>query len=175
LRLFTAISIPEDISNSVFELSSGLPDVRSTLPENIHLTLNFIGDANPNQFLDITESLYEVGAEPFSIHLEHISFFDHSSSGVLYVGVSQSKELLDLQKKIHSNLIRLNLKIQKRTYTPHVTFARFKEVQPKNLFHFLQEYSNFSTAPFVVDGFHLYSSVLKPQGSVYTIENSYPL
>ncbi len=175
MRLFTAVSIPEDISNTIFELSLGLPDARPVPPENIHLTLNFIGDVNPNQFLDLFESLAEVSARPFSIRLNGISFFDQSASGVLYVGVHPSKELLDLQKEIHACLTKLKFKIPKRTYTPHVTFARFKEVQPKNLFVFLQEHSNFSTQPFTVQSFELYSSVLKPQGSVYTVESSYPL
>ena len=65
---------------------------------------------------------------------------------------------------------------ERRKFAPHITLARFKRGVPAaRVAEFLSLNALFKSAPFVVTQFHLYSSLLRPEGALHRIEASYPL
>ena len=80
-----------------------------------------------------------------------------------------------LQRKIETALQRAGLPPEQRKFVPHVTLARLRGSPRGRVMDFLTDHALYASAPFDVDGFILYSSVLTPNGSLYSAERAYRL
>lgn len=175
-RLFVAIPLPETIQIQLSMLQSGLQGARWISPENIHLTLRFIGEVRNDLASDIDMALDEIRAPAFDLELDGIGNFARGKHPhALWVAVGKSEPLLHLQAKIESALVRLGLDPEARKYTPHVTVARLKDVRKGRVEDWAAAHGAFRTPPFPVDRFALFSSHLKSEGALYIEEASYPL
>jgi 2'-5' RNA ligase len=176
IRLFIAITLPELFLNAIEAICRGLPGVRWVKRDLIHLTLNFIGEVERERFLDLRDSLNEIAASSFELRIRGVGqFMRRDRSGVIWVGVESSEELIELQKKI-TNLLKLHhIKVEKRDFEPHITIARVKSVSKKEILEYMNEYSGFETEPCTVTEFALYSSLLRPDGPLHTVEAAYRL
>lgn len=175
MRLFTCIQLEKNILESLDEISGGVDNVRWTSPDNRHLTLNFIGEVRPSFLDEITESLSSFQIEPFELNLKGVgTFFQKQQAGVIYAGVTQNKSLIHLQKKARKSLLDIGIPIKEKNFFPHITLGRFKSISLENLNSYISQYIDFHSTNFIVDGFYLMSSVLKPEGSVYTEEHYFP-
>jgi len=176
IRLFTAIPLPELVRNQLGLLQSGLQGARWIKPENIHLTLRFVGEVRNDLASDIDMALAEISAPGFELALDDIGSFSHGKQPhSLWAGVSKSEPLMHLQAKIESALVRTGLEPETRKFSPHVTIARLKEMRPNRIETWLADHGGFRTEPFRVDHFALFSSFLKSEGALYIEEASYPL
>ncbi len=173
-RLFVALDLPERIQDRIQRLCSGLPNARWVSPDQLHLTLCFIGEVDGVTFQEIREALAEVTAEPFSMHFDGVGFFPpRGKPRVVWVGVAKNKELSNLQRKIHNQLVRLQLPLEKRKFHPHVTFGRLKNTPVSKVGQYLERNSLFITDDFSVDVFRLNSSTLSSKGAVHVVESDY--
>ena len=59
MRLFVALDLPEDLRDRLTHLQQGVPAARWVPPENMHLTLRFIGEVDGHQARDIDAALAE--------------------------------------------------------------------------------------------------------------------
>ena len=75
MRLFVAIDLPETVKERLAMICCGLPGARWVKPEQLHLTLRFIGEVNGDRFLDIRDNLMEVSSESFPLQLQGVGFF----------------------------------------------------------------------------------------------------
>ena len=176
IRLFVAIPLPELVRTQLTMLQSGLQGARWIKPDNIHLTLHFIGEVRNDLAGDIDTALADITAPAFTLELIDIgSFARGKRPHALWAGVAKSEPLLHLQAKIESTLVRAGLEAGERKFSPHITIARLKEMRPNRVEAWVVDHSAFRTAPFEVDRFALFSSVLKPDGALYIEEASYPL
>ena len=63
---------------------------------------------------------------------------------------------------------------ERRKFQPHVTLGRFREPPPQQrLASFIAGRALFRGEPFMVSGFSLYSSVLRPEGALHVREAVY--
>ena len=46
MRLFVALSLPETVQDRLSDLCQGVPSAKWVAPENLHLTLRFIGEVD---------------------------------------------------------------------------------------------------------------------------------
>jgi len=83
--------------------------------------------------------------------------------------------LVHLQRKIETALQRIGLPAEERKFSPHVTLARLRASPREKVVQFLTHHALFSSGPFQVDHFVLFSSHLGSGGSVYHAERIYPL
>ena len=176
IRLFVAVPLPELVRTRLSMLQSGLQGARWIKPENVHLTLRFIGEVRNDLASDIDMALSEIAAPAFTLELDGVNSFSRGRHPhTLWVGMAKSEPLTHLQAKIEATLVRAGLEAEARNFSPHITIARLKEMRPNRVAAWAAEHGAFRTAPFAVDRFALFSSFLKPDGAVHMEEASYPL
>ena len=175
-RLFIAVDLPNDIRNSLGNMSFGIPGARWVDPQQIHLTVRFIGEVDGSAFLDIKESLDQVESAPFPLQLKGVGHFPpRGKPRVLWVGIEQSQPLQSLKKRIDAVLSGVGLEPEGRKFSPHITLARLKNSPVQKVANFLAGNGLFSQEPFEVSDFKLYSSTLTPKGAIHKVEKVYPL
>jgi 2'-5' RNA ligase len=176
MRLFIAVDLPENVKEPLARLCCGLPGARWVKPEQLHLTLRFIGEVDGGMFHDIREGLAEIVGKSFTLQLDGVGFFPpRGKPRVVWIGLQQSEELLQLRNRIESCLVSLGLEPERRKFAPHITLARLKNTPPAKVGRFLENHSLFLSAPFTVEEFYLYSSQLGRNGAIHRIEAGYPL
>lgn len=176
MRLFVAIDLPDRVKQAVATLCRGAAGVRWLPPEQLHLTLRFIGEADDAVEGAIRRGLAEVGSPPFPLTLRGVGCFPSPQRPrVLWVGLGGSDPLERLQQQVEAAVITAGLPAEGRHFSPHITLARLREQRGTELIPFLTRNAPFESEPFTVDAFHLYSSILTPQGAIHRREASYPL
>ncbi len=176
-RLFVALDLPSDVKKSLEPLARGLGDVRWTLPEQQHLTLRFIGEVENGRANDVADVLSLVPGMPFDLQLKGIGHFPpRGEPKVVWAGVTKSRELKDLKRRIDKALKQAGIDADQQKYAPHVTLARLRRPPTQaGLATYLMRHSLYQSQPFSVSGFNLYSSWLQPEGPDYQLEASYQL
>jgi len=175
-RLFVAIDPPSTIRDQIALLCCGLPGARWTPPEQLHLTLCFIGEVSSSAFLDIREALAEITFPVFALRLQGLGFFPpRGQPRVVWAGVAHSEPLAVLQRKITTRLFALGFEPENRKFSPHLTLARLNQTPPARVGRYLQEHGLFASSEFEVDRFLLYSSILGRKGAAHSVEQKYRL
>lgn len=175
-RLFVAIDLPPVIRQRLSSLCCGLPGARWADPEQMHLTLRFIGEVNSSVFQLVREALTEVRSEPFALQLEGIGFFPpRGRPRVAWVGIRKNEQLVHLRNRIESVLVRTGLTPEGRKFSPHITLARLNNTPGTRIGAYLAHNGMFLTEEFPVREFYLYSSVLNSRGARHYVEQRYVL
>lgn len=176
VRLFTAIDLPEEVRGALIALCHGIPGVRWVRPEQLHLTLRFIGAVDQERFAAIRERLSALDAPPLPVTLNRVGTFPRSGPPrVLWAGIEQSGALVSLRDRIEELLVAAGCEPETRSFFPHVTLARLRDIPRSMVGTYLARHASFSAGPFGVEQFLLYSSALFRQGSIHTVEQRYPL
>lgn len=176
MRLFIAVSLPEDVRAVLAALANGLPGARWVDPDNLHLTLRFLGDVARADAADVDEALARVRAPGFEMTLAGLGHFGAGRKvRALWVGVARNPALMYLQERIEQALARAGQPPEGRKFKPHVTLARFKSNPGARLQRYLADHNLVRAGPFPVESFDLYSSFPSARGAIYRVEASYPL
>jgi 2'-5' RNA ligase len=177
MRLFVGIELPPDVRRRLAGLASGLPGARWVPPENLHISLRFIGEVDNHHAEDIDAVLAGIHAPAFELSLSGIGFFDSGPRvHAVWAGVGRSEALAFLHDKVESAVVRAGLEPERRKFKPHVTLARLKETPPRErLAAFMEHHEPFRCEPFEVAHFTLFRSHLGNEGSHYEPLSEYPL
>ncbi|MGH2582603.1 MAG: RNA 2',3'-cyclic phosphodiesterase [Anaerolineales bacterium] len=179
VRAFVALELPAEIQSRLNEIIShlkrdldGLP-MRWVKPENIHLTLKFIGDLAEEQTQEVSH-LVETeakGQKPFEVALSKLGVFpDVRRPRVLWVGLHAPHALPDFQQRLEQGLGAMGYEREQRRFSPHLTMARFKRSLNRAGLDALRsslERTNLNPSGGIVDSITLFKSELKPDGPVY--------
>ena len=175
-RLFIAVDPPGTIKKNLETMSFGIPGARWVAPEQLHLTVRFIGDVDGALFHDIRNLLEEVTIPPFVIQIKGVGHFPpRGKPRVIWAGLEKIDPGQVLRKIIDSVLMKVGLEPEGRKFSPHITLARLKNTPLNKVPNFLAGNSLFSQEPFQVHDFKLYSSTLTQKGAVHTVERIYSL
>ena len=132
MRAFVAVTIPKPYRDALAAEATSLGRVsrhiRTVTPENLHLTLAFLGDV-PAQSTDSVQSGMQAaarGRHPFSIGFSGGGTFPaNREPRVAWAGISGETEALrDLQAAVLEAVRGLGLRVDRRPFSPHVTLAR---------------------------------------------------
>lgn len=168
--------MPETVKNNLSLMAFGIPGAKWVAPEQLHLTVRFIGEVDGGLFRDIKEILGEIHFASFSLQLKGVGYFPpRGAPRVLWIGLEKSEPLQLLRKKIDTALLRVRIEPEGRKFSPHITLARLKNSPVNKIANFLSGNGLFSQEPFQVEDFKLYSSVLSPKGAYHKVERIYPL
>ena len=176
MRSFIAIELPESIQSALSDIQKDFRksdvDVRWVKPENIHLTLKFLGTIEESMARSITDVLQKVSGNyrTFTMTLSGVGVFPHSRSPrVVWVGSKDSDILIDLQRDIEEGLASLGFEREKRKYTAHLTLGRVKSSRGNHaLMEKAETYREREFGSFDVGTISLMKSDLGPAGAKYT-------
>jgi 2'-5' RNA ligase len=175
-RLFIAVDLPDKIKENLKSMAFGIPGAKWVSPEQLHLTVRFIGEVDGALFSDIKNILDEVNSAAFSLQLKGVGYFPpRGAPRVLWIGLEKSEPLQLLKKKIDTKLLRVGVEPEGRKFSPHITLARLKKSPLHKIANFLSGNGLFSQEPFQVEDFKLYSSILTSKGAYHKVERIYPL
>ena len=176
LRLFVAIELPEFVKEALAKLQAEIRKspfkAKWTDPENIHLTLKFLGDT-PVSCMDAIHAKLgaaTAGFLPITLWAAGLSVFPGPKRPrVLWTGArGETDKLARLHKQVEDHLSAIGFEKEDRSFKAHLTLARFKgRVDPENLASVITRCGDFATDSFTVDALCLFESRLTPQGPVY--------
>lgn len=139
--------------------------------DTIHLTLFFIGETRTTQIDEIATRLEHglIKTSSFKIVLKGITYFGNSSSiKVIWAGISESFQLLELKEVIDNALISVGYEKPAGKFTPHITLGRAKQANLSHGFHnFNKSNRDLIIQENVIDRVIFYQSILKPSGPTY--------
>ncbi len=175
LRCFIAIEIPETIKKSVADIIGSLKksgsDVKWVPDENIHITLQFLGETEESIIPDIKEALYKILApySPFYIKIADVGCFPSGRRPrIIWVGMEESQPLINIYKDISGEMVKFGYQKEERGFTPHLTIGRVKSNRNMGeLLSKLEEFKITDFPDFEVRNITLMKSELKPSGAKY--------
>lgn len=175
LRTFIAIELPDALKQQLTAIQQELKPLRERIswskPDNIHLTIKFLGDVESEMVAIVAGALTEIAEKQrsFEFTVKGLGGFPSiRRPRVLWAGVDdRSKELANLAKKIDDELIHFGFSRENRKFAPHLTLGRVK-APPGNSFIQTFQQLNFDGGSVVVNQIVLFKSDLKPSGATYT-------
>jgi len=177
IRTFIAIELPSEVKTLLDNVQQGLKSLplkaKWVRPQNIHLTLKFLGDINPANIEDIGQAMAHAADEcaPFSLSVAGIGFFPGiKRPRVVWAGLGGETEiLLNLQRRLAQRLAAIGFPKEKRPFKAHLTLGRIRHtVSPRIVGSAIEDYSNLGNLQFDADRIILFKSDLKPTGAVYS-------
>lgn len=122
MRLFLAIRFSPEIRQTLLDAVDRLrAQARSgsfTRPENLHLTLAFLGETN--QTKEIRAAMEETCRGPFSLTVGGFGHFGN----LYWVGIERNPALSALAEQLQEALRQRGFPIERRPFRPHITVAR---------------------------------------------------
>jgi len=177
MRIFIAITLSREAREELRALQSSLKasgaDVRWVDPENIHLTLRFLGDCGERTVPLVESALSGAVSDfrQFHLGLEGIGAFTGlSSPKVIWAGVGEgARESGALCDSISSRLAEAGIPGEERKFLPHITVGRVRSGKNIDSLRKAIEGTVFSVSSrTLVDRVVLFSSKLSPEGPIYT-------
>ena len=128
MRLFIAVNFNNETRSRLLALRDGLRSRSErgnfTLPENLHLTLAFLGECDAKQTAAVKAAMDTVRFEPFDIHIERVGHFKRNGGDIWWAGLRGNEALSDLQRELTDKLITAGFSLERRQYKPHITLGR---------------------------------------------------
>ena len=176
IRLFVAIELPVELKERLFAMGGGVPGAKWVRPENLHLTLRFIGEVGEGRLGDIDAALPAVRSPAFDLTLADTGHFSsRRASRVLWVGVEKTETLSRLQARVEAACVGAGLEPEGRNYSAHITLARLNRAPSTKVSTFLAANAMFKAPAFRVTDFILFSSFLARNGAIHRQEATYAL
>ena len=127
MRLFIAVNMDDilrsRITNIIDKLRTQTVRGNFTRPENLHITLTFLGEIVPERIGDITDIMRNAGKEnnrKLSLELSDVGRFNDT----WWIGVKKNQPLWELQRTLSELLRHRGFNIEKRAFRPHLTICR---------------------------------------------------
>lgn len=131
MRIFIAIRFTETFKYSILDAQDGLREygVRGnyTQPENLHLTLAFIGETE--RVAEIKAAVDAVKFEPFVIRTGKLGCFN-GRSRVLWLGIEGEDKVKTIAQQLRRNLDKCGIDYAKGKFSPHITLVRQPSEMP---------------------------------------------
>jgi len=185
VRLFVALEIPAAVRDNLTALIRELDNLSSqgagkpprwVRPENLHVTLKFIGETADGTLDAIRGALAGIRVnKPIDIRCQGLGFFpDDRRPQVLWAGMQASANLPLLAEDVDRALENVGVAREKRPFTPHLTLARFDAPRlTENLRDAITAAATRDFGSFQARQFHLIESRTKPSGAEYTTLHSF--
>ena len=176
-RTFLAIHIPTtvDYSGLVDRLKKNLTHekfINYCRPENIHLTLKFLGSTPVDDIPNIIEACKKVARQhqPFTMDFDRTGLFGSNRvPRVMWLGMNdQPQALFDLENDLLDAFDGLGYMRDRQNFVPHLTVCRIKSLVDKQFF--MQIYNSIEPKTYLhadVKELVYYQSILQPTGPIY--------
>ncbi len=175
IRAFIGIPLEApEITGKILEIQKRLKSfsgIKTVEPENLHLTIKFLGNISSSQIKEIKALLSPVfsSLSPFEVSLKGIGAFPSENYiRVIWIGIEEPQTLERLMRKVDEKLSELGFEREK-SYVPHLTIARVKRITSREkLVKVLREHSSENFGKMPVNRIVLFRSELFPSGPAYS-------
>lgn len=176
-RAFIAIRLNENLHKELESLQAKLKaadaDVKWVKPENIHLTLKFLGNITDEQIEKVKNTVKKIASDfkTYQIHLAEIGAFPKISyPRVIWAGMDEGADKTgNIYQSIEEELSKKRFEKEKRPFSPHLTLGRVRSAKNRQrLIKTIEKEKNFSSSSkLLVEDIVLFKSTLTPKGSIY--------
>ena len=147
-------------------------DLKLVQPQNIHITMRFLGDIKPVMVDSVYDAMKKVSFSAFNCEIRGIGVFpDVRYPRVVWAGIlNGANELRSVFNQLEPSLQQLGFNPDSKGFSPHLTLARVKTGRNKaELAHCIQELTDFDCGVVRADCLRLKKSILTPKGPVYSM------
>jgi len=152
-------------------LASTGADLKLVEPQNIHLTVRFLGEVSPAIVDAIYEEMKQVAFAPFEIELKGLGAFPKLSyPRVVWAGITKGADkLASVFEQLEPRLRGLGFKPDTKGFSPHLTIARVRTGRNKaQLIKLIREIEDYEFGIVKAERLRLKKSELTPRGPVYS-------
>lgn len=174
-RIFIAIQIEpgETLLKMISSFKSVLHEneIKWTNPDNLHITLVFLGDTGEEQIRIISNILKErcEGYGKFEMMIKGSGVFKSiNDPRVIWAGIEQTEKLKNLNGLIKSGLKTAGIGPGESPFKPHLTLGRIKRLNHViNFKELIEKYNDIEIQKVPVYEVILFESILLHTGPVY--------
>ena len=176
-RLFVALLPSEPARAALASLAENLTRARWTPPEQLHLTLRFIGDVSDTELQRVREALAAVQVGPFPLGVEGVGRFPpRGQPGVVWAGVGTAHPfLLRLRQQVDDRLLASGVPFELTPFVPHFTIGRVRESSPAAVEQWIKRHRDFAGPIWRAEAFQLMAGTPGPAGAVHRVVETFPL
>lgn len=176
IRSFIAFDIDdEQVVNRFSEAQQMLArtgaDLKLVKPENIHVTMRFLGNITPPMVDSVHEAMQKISFSQFDVAIRGLGAFPKLQyARVIWAGIrSGAEQLSNVFDQLDPRLRELGFRPDSKGFSPHLTIARVKSGRNKSeLVRCIKEAVNYEFGIVKAECLRLKRSVLTPRGPIYS-------
>lgn len=172
MRLFLGLELSEECISAIKVVQQPLLSVRgvrTTYPNQLHITLKFLGEVAEQDVVTLTRALAAIKHPAFQLVLDVVGGFPTiHTPRIVFVATKESAFLTDLARKIHEATHTIPLD---KPFTSHITIARVQD----DVHYDFSTLAQPTHSAFFVCAFVLYRSDMRSSGVEYTVVKRFPL
>lgn len=177
IRSFIAIPLPHGVVSAAEKVQTIFKAAGIRLkwvrPENMHLTMKFLGDIEERKIPEVIEAIRSIsaGVHPFSLITNNIGVFPNiKTPRVVWMGFGGEVDpLMNLFRALDNKLASLGFPTESRPFTGHLTLGRVADrIDFKQLQELISSIHLTDFEKFTVSQIDFIKSDLRPSGAVYT-------
>jgi 2'-5' RNA ligase len=174
MRAFFAIDIPESFRTELGTLITDMQaqytkSINWVKPENLHFTLQFIGDMHIHQMKELTDFVQKELQDKSVILMKNpkLSLFPTKNPHIIWIEMTPHQNwVLQFVKRLRNYLQDLGYEIDKKKIFFHITLGRIKGNLPDYFIEYILQ-KGVSRISIKVNTIALYKSTLHPEGPNY--------
>jgi len=180
MRSFIAIELPKDVRDFLGgiqeRLKSSGADVKWVEPQNIHLTLKFLGEVDEKKLDKISGILEDIAQKgsAFKIRIASLGAFPKINfPRVIWVGLDKGdEETKSIARGLEEKIEKVGIPKEDRAFSSHITLGRTRSTLNRE--RLVQELNNLASnlggnPEFEVTKITLFKSTLTPKGPIYEV------
>jgi 2'-5' RNA ligase len=171
LRLFIAVDLPAAERQAAAALCAGVQGARWANPQQLHITLRFLGGTPEERLPAMERCLAGVRGPAFTLAARGVGVFPARARRprVMWLGLEPGAPLVALKNRIDDALAEVAPigPAERSGFRPHLTLARFTRPPGDSLDDFLARHASYAGTAWSVTGFHLYQSTLRQSGALH--------
>lgn len=182
-RIFIAVNVPDKAKQELLSLREKWPELpaRWTKPENLHITLVFLGNTSDKELEEVKRITREVALKhsPFPFSFSKVVYGPSEKQARMIWVKGESQELSKFQKELEKTLSSskvLHYVPEKKPWSLHLTLARLREWEFQTID--LEERPDVQeelSMDIPVNSIEIMESRLKRGGAEYYVVESIPL
>ena len=176
IRSFVAFDIDNDLVVGRFsEIQEVLcktgADLKLVQPENIHITMRFLGNISLGLIDSVHEAMKEVSFVPFDVDIRGLGAFPNlRHTNVIWAGIGKgADEFRNIFDQLEPRLRGLGFAPDTKGFSPHLTLVRVRTGRHKaELIKSIEDLADYEFGTIKATCLKLKKSVLTPRGPIYT-------